>query len=86
MIPSRRVVALLLVLQFVSTAYLWGGNIIGTLSEGTFAVFLAANLLSFSIVTYIYTHDNWGEAVTRGWILVGSLGLILLLLSSFYFH
>ena len=85
MIPTRIVVTLLLVLQIVSTGYLWTVNGIGTLSEARFAVFLAVNLLSFSIVTYIYTHDNWGEAVARGWILVGALGLALLLLSSLYF-
>jgi len=86
MIPIRRVVALLLVLQFVSTGYLWAANTIGTLSEGTFAVFLAVNLLSFSIVAYVYTRDKWGEVITRGWILAGSLALILLFLSSLYFH
>jgi hypothetical protein len=86
MIPIRRVVALLLALQIVSTGYLWVGNILGTLSEGTFAMFLAANLLSFSIVAYVYTHDKWGENIARGWMLAGSLGLTLLLLSSLYFH
>jgi len=85
MIPTRIVVTLLLLLQIVSTGYLWTVNGIGTLSEARFAVFLAVNLLSFSIVAYIYTHDKWGEAVTRGWILVGALGLALLLLSSLYF-
>jgi len=85
MIPTRRVVALLLVLQFVSTGYLWTVNAIGTLSETKFAVFLAINLLSFSIVAYVYTHDKWGEAIAREWVLVGALGLVLLLLSSFYF-
>jgi len=85
MIPTRIVVTLLLVLQIVSTGYLWTVNGIGTLSEARFAVFLAVNLLSFSIVAYIYTHDKWGEAIARGWILVGALELALLLLSSLYF-
>jgi hypothetical protein len=85
MIPTRIVVALFLVLQFVSTAYLWTVNAIGTVSEARFAVFLAVNLLSFSIVAYIYTHDKWGEDIARGWVLVGALGLVLLLLSSLYF-
>jgi hypothetical protein len=85
MIPARIVVTLLLVLQIVSTGYLWTVNGIGTLSEARFAVFLAVNLLSFSIVAYIYTHDKWGEAIARGWILVGALELALLLLSSLYF-
>ena len=85
MIPTRRVVALLLVLQVVSTGYLWTVNAIGTVSEARFAVFLAINLLSFSIVAYIYTHDKWEETISRGWILAAALGLALLLLSSLYF-
>jgi hypothetical protein len=85
MIPARRVVALLLVLQIVSTGYVWTVNAIGTLNQARFAVFLAVNLLSFSIVTYIYTHDKWEEAISRGWILAAALGLALLLLSSLYF-
>jgi hypothetical protein len=85
MIPIRRIVTLLLVLQFVSTGYLWTVNGIGTTSEARFAVFLAVNLLSFSIVTYVYTHDKWEETISRGWILAAALGLALLLLSSLYF-
>ena len=85
MIPIRRVVALLLALQVIAAGYLWIGSAVGTVSDARFAVFLGVNLLSFSIVTYVYTHDKWGEVITRGWILVGSLCLILLLLSTFYF-
>jgi hypothetical protein len=85
MIPIRRVVTLFLVLQLVSTGYLWTVNALGTVSEARFAIFLAVNLLSFSIVAYIYTHDKWGEAIARGWVLVGAVGLVLLLLSSLYF-
>jgi len=85
MIPIRRVVTLLLVLQLVSTVYLWTVNGIGTASEARFAVFLAVNLLSFSTVTYVYTHDKWEETISRGWILAAALGLALLLLFSLYF-
>jgi hypothetical protein len=86
MIPIRRVVALLLALQVVSTVYLWTGNAVGIVSDARFAVLLAVNLLSFSIVAYVYTRDRWGEVVTRRWIIAGSLAFILLFLSSLYFH
>ena len=86
MIPIRRVVALLLVLQVISTVYLWIGNAVGIVSDARFAVFLAVNLLSFSIVAYVYTRDKWGEVITRGWIIAGSLAMILLFLSTLYFH
>jgi hypothetical protein len=85
MIPTRRIVALLLVLQLVSTGYLWTVNGIGTASEARFAVFLAVDLLSFSTVTYVYTHDKWEETMSRGWILLAALGLAFLLLFSLYF-
>jgi hypothetical protein len=80
----RRLVSLLLALQVVSIGYLWTVSAIGAISEARFAVFLAINLLSFSIVAYVYTHDRWDEVVSRGWMLAGSIGLILLLLSSLY--
>ncbi|MGA3109779.1 MAG: hypothetical protein ABSD99_10100 [Candidatus Bathyarchaeia archaeon] len=85
MTPIRRVVALLLALQVIATGYLWMGNAVETVSDARFAVFLGVNLLSLSIVAYIYTHDKWGAVISRVWILVASLGLILLLLSTFYF-
>ncbi len=85
MSPIKRVVALLLALQVTTIGYLWIGSAVGTLSDARFAVFLGVNLLSFSIVASVYTHDKWGEAFARGWVLVGSLGLILLLLSNFFF-
>ncbi|MGP8071262.1 MAG: hypothetical protein ACLP5V_15410 [Candidatus Bathyarchaeia archaeon] len=85
MIPTRRIITLLLILQFVSTVYLWTVNGVGTMSEARFAVFLAVNLLSFSTVTYVYTHDKWEETISRGWILAAALGLAFLLLFSLYF-
>ena len=85
MTPTKQVVTLLLALQIVSTAYLWTVTLFGTLSAGRFAVFLALDLLSFALVAYVYTHEKWGEMVNRTWILVGSAGLIILLLSSLYF-
>jgi len=85
MTPISRVVALLLALQVIATGYLWLGNVVGAVSDARFAVFLGVNLLSFSIVAYVYTHDKWGAVISRVWVLVGSLGLILLLLSAFYF-
>ena len=86
MIPIRRVVALLLALQVVSTVYLWTGNAVGIVSDARFAVFLAVNLLSFSTVAYVFTREKWGEVLTRRWIIASSLAFILLFLSSLYFH
>ena len=85
MTPVRQVVILLLLLQAISGIFLWTLNAVGSVSEGRFAVFLAIDLLSFAMVAYIYMHHKWGEVVSRGWILAGAIGLIVLLLSSLYF-
>jgi hypothetical protein len=84
MIPNKPIVVLLLVLQIVSVVYVWGTSYAGTPSAGRFALFVAIDLLSFSLVAYVYTRERWGEAVIRAWILLGSCGLILLLLYSLF--
>jgi hypothetical protein len=47
-------------------------------------LFLATDLLAFSIVAYVYTHRRWGENVERTWLLIGSVGLAILLVLSLY--
>jgi len=85
MMPTEKTVVLLLLLQAVSTFFLWTLEAVGTVSEGKFAVFLAVDLLSFAMITYVYTHEKWNEVISRGWILAGSLGLIILLFAGLYF-
>lgn len=82
---AKQVVALLLVLQIVSVVYLWAVTLVEALSAGRFAIFLAIDLLSFALVGYVYTHEKWEETINRIWILVGSAGLILLLICSLSF-
>ncbi|HXX72572.1 MAG TPA: hypothetical protein VEI80_02670 [Candidatus Acidoferrales bacterium] len=83
--PSNQIVALLLVVQAVAVIYMWVVTLFGTLSASGFAIFLAIDLLSFALVAYVYTHEKWGEVVNRVWIVAGSVGLVILLLSSLYF-
>ena len=83
--PTDKIVLLLLLLQAVSTFFLWTLDAVGAVSEGKFAVFLAVNLLSFAMITYVYTHEKWNEAISRGWILAGSIGLMILLFVGLYF-
>jgi hypothetical protein len=82
---TEQVVALLLALQAVSAAYLLIVGSVGTLGAGRFAIFLAVDLLSFAVIAHIFTRERWGEVVGRAWILVSSVGLIILLISSLYF-
>ena len=83
--PSNQIVALLLVVQAVAAIYMWVVTLFGALSAGGFSIFLAIDLLSFAQVVYVYTHEKWGEVVNRVWIVVGSAGLVILLLSSLLF-
>ena len=85
MIPTKQIVILLLLLQAVSVVFLWTLNGVGMVSEGRFAIFFAVSLLSFAMIAYIYTHARWSAPVSRVWILAGSVGLVVLLLSSLYY-
>lgn len=84
MIAIKRIVTLLLTLQAIATVFLGSLNSVVPAQEGRFAVFLAIDLLAFAMVTYVYTHNKWGENVARTWILAGSAGLVILLLSSLF--
>jgi hypothetical protein len=85
MTPTEKIVVLLLLLQAVSTFFLWTLEAVGAVSEGKFAVFLAVDLLSFAMISYAYTHEKWSEGISRGWILAGSLGLMILLFAGLCF-
>ena len=85
MIHTKQIVILLLLLQAVSCVFLWTLNGVDMATEARFAIFLAVSLLSFAMVSYIYTHTRWNATVSRAWLLAGSLGLVILLLSSLYY-
>jgi len=85
MTPNEKIVFLLLLLQAICSIFLWTLNALETVSEGKFATFLAVDLLAFTMVAYTYTHQKWGETVSRTWVLVGSAGLIVLLFAGLYF-
>ena len=78
-------VTVLVILQLVSTNYLWGLDASSSVSQARFAIFLAIDLLSFAMIAYIYRKSEWGERAYRIWLLLGSFGLVLLLVSSLIF-
>ena len=79
------VVTVLVILQLLSTNYLWGLDAASSVSQARFAIFLAIDLLSFAMIAYIYRKVGWREQTYRIWLLLGSFGLILLLVSSLIF-
>ena len=78
-------VTTLVILQLVSTNYLWGLDAASSVSQARFAIFLAIDLLSFAMIAYIYRKTEWRERTYRIWLLLGSFGLVLLLVSSLIF-
>jgi hypothetical protein len=80
--PKRRIIVLLLVLQGVSIVLLWTLDALNEVSEGTFALFLAVDMISFAMISYVYRHDKEAETPSRGWIIVGSVLVLVLLFSS----
>ena len=73
---------LLLALQVTTTAFLWTLDALNQISEGTFALFLAVDLVSFAIVSYIYRSQREFSLPNRGWIFVGCALILILLFSS----
>jgi hypothetical protein len=75
-------VFLFLTIQAMSIPYLWYVGATGIVSQGEFAIFLSINLLSFSMVAYIYRKDRMEENIEREWMLAGCFTLFVLILSS----
>jgi phosphoglycerol transferase MdoB-like AlkP superfamily enzyme len=82
---NELLVTVLVILQLVSTNYLWGLDAANSVSQARFAIFLAVDLLSFAMIAYIYRKVAWRERTYRIWLLIGSFGLVLLLVSSLIF-
>ena len=79
----QRVVALLLLLEAVSVYYLWSLNPVGSTDEGLFAIFLALNLVAFSMISYVYRKAKLGEEASRLFLLMGCCMLLVLLFAGF---
>jgi hypothetical protein len=78
-------VVLLIILQLASTNFLWGLDPTSSVSQSRFAIFLAIDLLSFAMIAYVFRKTRTVESAYRGWLLIGSFGLVLLLISSLIF-
>jgi hypothetical protein len=82
---NKVILSLLICLQLISTTFLWSLNAADVISEVKFAVFLAIDLLCFAMVAYSYRKLKRGVLISPVWILLGSIGLIVLLFSGLFF-
>lgn len=74
---------LLVCLQVVATGFLWTLDPLAKRSVLVFSLFVAVDLLAFAMVSQIYRGEKAAKPPSRGWFLLGSLVLILLLLLNF---
>lgn len=77
-------VASLLVLQVVSVVLLWTLNALDEASEGTFALFLAIDLVSFALISYSYRTTREGAGPKVIWVVAGSALVVILALASLF--
>jgi len=80
---STRIVALLIIAALASVGTLWTINPTGSASESIFAVFLAVDLLSFAMISYIYRGSKGEDGIGRLPILAGCVLISILLFVGF---
>ena len=78
------VVIVLLVLQLVASQTIWTLNATDQNSEELFALFVAVNLVSFSLISYVYRIERRKDSINRGLLLAG-VSIILVLLAAALF-
>lgn len=78
------VTAILLLLQVVSVAAVWTIGTVGQEGANLFALFVAINLVSFALISYIYRMGKGGRVANEGYLLAG-LGLLFLLFLVVFF-
>jgi hypothetical protein len=79
---TKRIVTLLLSLQVTCIVFMWTLDALNQISEAIFALFLAVDLISFAMMSYIYRVDKLDEVPRRIWIIIGCIVVLVLVISS----
>ena len=79
-----RIVALLLVIASISVFVLWTVNPVGSGSETTFALYLAIDLISVALISYVHRSVTGGDRISRVPLIAGCCFILLLALASFF--
>lgn len=82
---GMRVVAALLLLEALSVYFLWTLNPVGPGAESAFALYLAADLVSFAMISYVYRALKKENRIGRAALLAGCCFIFILLLLGFVF-
>jgi hypothetical protein len=81
---TKRIVTLLLSLQVTCIVFMWTLDALNQISEAIFALFLAVNLISFAMMSYIYRVNKLDEVPRRIWIIIGCFLVLALIFSSLF--
>lgn len=77
------IVALLLIVALASVATIWTLDTVGSVSQSVFAVYLAIDLVSFAMISYVYRASKSGDEIRRVPMIAGCLLLLLLVAAGF---
>ncbi|MDA4115645.1 MAG: hypothetical protein OK442_03715 [Thaumarchaeota archaeon] len=78
-----RIVGLLVIVGFASSAVLWTIDTSLPSGESLFAVYLSIDLIAFVMISYIYRVTKTADGIGRIPLLAGSCVLILLVIAGF---
>jgi len=81
---SVRIVALLLIIAAVSVFMLWSVNPVGGGSETTFALFLAVDLVSVAMVSYVERAVSREGRLSRAPLIAGCCFILFLVVAGVY--
>jgi hypothetical protein len=80
---ALRIVGLLVIAGFASSAVLWTIDTSLASGESLFAVYLSIDLISFAMISYVYRVTKTGDSIGRIPLIAGSVLLLLLLAAGF---
>ena len=78
-----RIVGLLVIVGFASSAVLWTIDTSLASGESLYAVYLSIDLIAFTMISYIYRVTKTGDSIGRIPLLAGSVLIALLVAAGF---
>ncbi len=81
-VRAIRVIIPLLFLQADTAGLLWFLEATSQITEQIFALLLSVEMLAFAMTSYAYRNSRRYTSLSKAWIVVGCVALLLLLFSS----
>ena len=79
---SLKIVGLLILVELLSAYFLWTVNPVNQAGEAVFAIFLAIDLVSFAMMSYIYRTTKSGDQLNRGVLIVACCMILVFVYAS----